>query len=488
MKTNVRKIDNYDSEITVEFEAAELEKSKKNACKQLSERVNIPGFRKGKVPPLQILEQHLGKGAILDEAAEILIQKAAKDIVKDSKIIPVTQMRRKIITCEDGKDFVFTLTFTNYPEVKLGEYKGLKIEKIVEPVTDKAVDEQIEHMREHHANMIDAPDAKVAEGDFITLDFVGTVDGKEFEGGKSQDYPLEIGSHKFIDNFEEQLVGLKVGEEKDVKVKFPENYQVKDLADKPAVFHCKINSIKHKELPELNDEFAKKVSKFETLAEFKADVKKNMEANAERRAVENQRQAVIDKAVENMTVDVPPVMIEDRITQMIEELSLQLQSQGMKLEQYMSFSGLDLDALREQYKESARQDVLTSILLDEIANVENITVGNEELNYELAIMAQMYRVTPKQIYKILQENRQLSGVATNVLRRKVMKFIVDNMAKDESEKAEDKTEKTTDSKAETKVEKTAETKTDAKVEKTADSKTETKTAEKVETKTDKKSK
>ena len=423
----------------------------------------------------------MGKGAVLDEAAEILIQKAAKDIVNDLKIIPVTQMRRKIVTCEDGKDFVFTLTFTNYPEVKLGEYKGLKIEKVVTPVTDKDVDDQIEHMREHHANMIDAPDAKVAEGDFITLDFVGTVDGKKFQGGESQDYPLEIGSHKFIDNFEEQLVGLKIGDEKDVKVTFPENYQVKDLADKPAVFHCKINSIKHKELPELNDEFAKKVSKFETLAEFKADVKKNMEANAERRAVEKQQQDAIEKAVANMTVDVPPVMIEDKITQMIEELSLQLQSQGMKLEQYMSFSGMDLDAMREQYKESARQNVLTDIMLDEVANVEDIKVDNQELNYELAVMAQMYRTTPKQIYKILQENHQLTGIATQVLRRKVMRFIVDNMAKDEAEKVEDK-------KAETKTDATAEKKSDEVKETKTAEKAEDKVAEKADTKTDKKSK
>lgn len=468
MKTNVKKIDNYQSEITVEYEAAELEKSKKRACKQLAEHVNIPGFRKGKVPPIQILEQHLGKGAILDEAAEILIQKAAKDIVDDLKIIPVTQMRRNVITCEDGKDFVFTLTFTNYPEVKLGEYKGLKVEKVVDTVTDEDVDKQVENMREHHANMVDAPDATVANGDFITLDFVGTVDGKKFEGGESKDYPLEIGSHRFIDNFEEQLVGLKIGDEKDVKVTFPENYQVKDLADKPAVFHCKVNSIKHKELPELNDEFAKKVSKFATLAEFKADIKKNMEANAERRAVEKQQQAVIEKAVENMTVDVPPVMIEDRITQMIEELSLQLQSQGMKLEQYMSFSGMTLDAMREQYKESAKQNVLTDILLDEIAKVENIDVDNNELNYELAVMAQMYRTTPKQIYKILQENHRLSGIATQVLRRKVMRFIIDNMAKEETAKVEEKVEKT--------------------AEKKSDEVKETKTAEKAEVKEDKKSK
>ena len=443
MKTTVKKIDNYESEITVEYEAAELEKAKNRACKQLAAHANIPGFRKGKVPPAQILENHFGKGSILEEASEILIQKAANDIVNTLNIIPVTQMRRNIITREDGKDFVFTLTFTNYPEVKLGDYKGLKVEKVVEPVTDKAVDEQVENMRQHHANMIDAPaDAKVADGDFITLDFVGTVDGEKFKGGEAKDHPLEIGSHSFIGDFEEQLIGLKIGDEKDVKVTFPEDYHAKDLADKSAVFHCKINSIKHKELPTLDDDFAKKVSKFETLAEYKADIKKNMEAAAERRAVEKQQQAIIEKAVENMTVDVPPVMIEDRISQMIQELSMQLQSQGMKLEQYLSFSGLDMDGLREQYKEPAKQNVLTDILLDAVAQAEKITVGNQELNYELAVMAQMYRTTPKQIYKILQENNQLSGVASNVLRRKVTRFIIDNAAKDNAEKTETEETKT----------------------------------------------
>jgi len=471
MKTTTKKIDNYESEITVEFEAEELEKSKKRACQKLSERANIPGFRKGKVPPLQILEQHLGKGAILEEAGDMLIQKAARDIVKDSKIIPVTQMRSNILTLEDGKNFVFTLTFTNYPEVTLGEYKGLKVDKVVEPVTDKDVEEQLEHMRQHHANMVDAPaDAKVADGDFVTLDFVGTINGEKFDGGEAKDHPLEIGSHSFIGNFEEQLVGLKIGDEKDVKVTFPENYHAKDLADKPAVFHCKINSIKHKELPELDDAFAKKVSKFETLDEFKADVKKNMESAAERHAVEQQQQAVIDKAVENMTVDVPPVMIEERISQLIQELSLQLQSQGMKLEQYLSFSGLDMDALREQYKETAKQGVLTDILLDEVARVEDISASNQELNYELAVMAQMYRTTPKQIYKILNENNQLNSVYTNVLHRKVMRFLIDNMAKDESAESETKKVETS---ADKKIEKKVETPADKKVETPAE---ETKTA------------
>lgn len=463
MKTNTRKIGDYESEVTVEYEAAELEKAKKRACKQISERANIPGFRKGKVPPIFVIEQHLGKGVVLEEAADILIQQGAGEVVNELNLIPVTEMKHNIITCEDGKDFVFTLTFTPYPEVKLGEYKGLEVEKVVEPVTDEDVNEQLEHLRNHHANMIDAAaDDEVAQGDFITLDFVGTVNGEKFEGGEGKDFPLEIGSHKFIDNFEDQLVGLKVGGEKDVKVTFPEDYNAKDLAGKPAVFHCKIDSIKHKELPALDDAFAKKASKFETLDEFKADIRKNMEASAARRAIEQQQQGVIDKAIENMTVDLPPVMIEDRITQMLNELDLRLQSQGMRLEQYMSMSNVDMDTMRENHRETARKDVLTDILLDEIARVEDIKATNQEVNYEIAYMATMYRTTPKQVLKVLTENRQLSNIYANVRRQKVMRFLFENMAKDEaaSDTAVESAETKVEAEAAPAAEKPAETKTE----------------------------
>ncbi len=430
MKTSTRKIGDYENEVTVEYDAAELEKAKQRACKQLAEHASIPGFRKGKVPPILILEQHLGKGVVLEEAQDILIRQAANDVINEMKIVPVTEMKPKVISIEDGKEFKFTLTFTPYPEVKLGDYKGLEVEQVVEPVTDENIDEQIEALRNHHANMVDAPEgAKVADGDFITLDFVGTVDGEKFEGGEGKDYPLEIGSHRFIGDFEEQLIGLKIGDEKDVKVTFPEDYHVKELADKPAVFHCKIDSIKHKELPELDAEFVKKVSKFETLDDFKADIRKNMEANAKRRAIEKQQEDVVQKAVENMTVDVPPVMIEERIDQLIDELDVRLQSQGMKLEQYMSVSGMDMDAMRETYREAAKRDVLTEILLDEVARIEDIKADNQEVNYEIAYLASLYRTTPKQIVKVLNENRQISNVVANVRRRKVMQFIVENMAK-----------------------------------------------------------
>ena len=436
MKVTTKNIENYERELTIEFDAEELAKNKKAAAKRLAERVSIPGFRKGKVPP-QILEQHLGKGALLDEAADILVNKGANDAIKMFNIIPVTEMVPKIISCEDGKGLVYTLTFTPYPEVKLGEYKNLEVEKVVEPVTDEQVNDQLEHIRGHHANMIEAAEGEaIQNGDFITLDFSGTVDGEKFDGGTAEDYPLEIGSHSFIDNFEDQLIGSKVGDELDVKVTFPEDYHVKKLADKPAIFHCKINSIKHRELPELNDDFAKKASKFETLDEFKADLKKNLEDQAERRAEQEQQNKVVQKAVENMTVDVPPVMIEERITHMINEFSLQLQSQGIEFDKYIASTGVDAEKMRENYRETAKQNLLTDMLLDEVARAENIQISKQEVDFEIQMMAMMYRTTPKQIEKILRENRQMSGIATNVLRRKAMQFIVDN--RKGAKKAEEK--------------------------------------------------
>ena len=428
MNITEKQIDNHELELTIEVEAAEFSKAIKRAVKMLSDRVSIPGFRKGKVPQA-ILEQRVGKATIVEEASEYLVNKASREALREKNLMPVTETRPKIVTNEEGQNFVFTLTFTPFPKVTLGEYKNLDAEKVVEAVTDEQVAEQLEQLRAHHANLIEAAaDDAVADGDFITLDYTGTVDGEKFAGGEAKDQPLEIGSHKFIGDFEEQLVGAKVGDERTVKVTFPDDYHAKDLAGKDAEFACKINSIKHRELPELNDDFAKKVSTFQTLDEYKADIRKNMEAAAERRAVEAQRQAVIDKAVANMTIDLPPVMIENRITQMIRELDANLQTQGMNIEQYMAFSGLDQEKLRDDYRETARKNVLTDILLEHVAEAEKISVTEQELNLEISMMAQMYRTPPKQIAKYLQESGQLLNVADTIRRRKAMKFILDNMA------------------------------------------------------------
>ena len=428
MKLSQKKIDDYNIELTVEVEAPEFSKEIKRAAKALSDRISIPGFRKGKVPQA-ILEQRLGKDALINEASDMLIQKSTREALKILSLVPVVDPKADVVTNEEGKNFVFTLTFIPFPQVTLGEYKNLDAEKVVEPVTDEEVDKQVEAMRVHHANLIDAAEGDaIQDGDFITLDYTGTVGGEKFAGGEAKDQPLEIGAHKFIGNFEEQLIGAKVGEERTVKVTFPDDYHAKDVAGKDAEFACKINSIKHRELPELNDEFVKKVSTFQTLDEYKADIRKNMEANAERRAVEAQQQAVLDKDVENMTIDLPPVMIENRVTQMINELDAQLQMQGMKLEQYMAFSGMDMDNLREEYRESARKNVLTDIMLEQVADAEKISVDQNELNFEIEMMAQMYRTPAKQIAKYLSDNGQILNVANTIRRRKAVKLILDNMA------------------------------------------------------------
>lgn len=428
MKLTQKKIDDYTIELTVTEDAAIFAKEIKRTAKALGERVSIPGFRKGKVPP-KILEQHLGKEAIIDEASNSLIQKSTNEALRILSLVPVSENKADVVTNKEGEDFVFTLTFTPFPKVTLGEYKNLDAEKVVEPITDEDVGKQVEELRKHHADLIEAAEGDaIVDGDFITLDYTGTIDGEKFAGGEAKDQPLEIGAHKFIGDFEEQLIGAKVGEERTVKVTFPDEYHAKELAGKDAQFACKINSIKHRTLPELNDEFIKKFTTFQTLDEYKADIRKNLETNAERRAVESQNAEIIDKAVANMTLDLPPVMIENRIDQMINELSAQLQTQGMKLEQYMAFSGMDMDKLREERREAAKKNVLTDILLDRVADAEKISVDPNELNYEIAVMAQMYRTPPKQIAKYLQDSGQLLNVANSIRRRKAVKFILDNAA------------------------------------------------------------
>ncbi|MBR2774582.1 MAG: trigger factor [Selenomonadaceae bacterium] len=428
MKLTQKKIDDYQIELTVEVEAAEFSKTIKQTTKSLGERISVPGFRKGKVPP-KIVEAHIGKETIINEASNTLLQQSTKKALTTLNLRPVTENKANVITNEEGKDFVFTLTFTPYPQAKLGEYKNLEAEKVVEPVTEEEVDKQIDAMRNHHANLIDAAEGDaIVDGDFITLDYTGTIDGEKFAGGEAKDAPLDIGSHKFIGDFEEQLIGLKVGEEKTIKVTFPDDYHAKNLAGKEAEFACKINSIKHKELPELNDEFVQKVTTFKTVDEYKASVRKSMEANAERRAVEAQQQAVIDKAVANMEVDLPPVMIENRITQIINELDAQFKTQGMDIQKYMAFSGIDMDRLREDSRERAKKEVLTDIMIERVAEAEKISATEEDINMEIAMMSQMYQTPAKQLVKYLRDNGQFEIVIGNIIRRKTMKFIIANMA------------------------------------------------------------
>lgn len=430
MKVSAEKIENQKVVLTIEVVAAELDKAEERACKRFASQVNIPGFRKGKAPR-KIVEQHVGKQTLLQEAFDYFIApEALAEALKDQKMEDiVTRPDIETVTLEEGKDVVFKATVVPRPEVKLGEYKGLKIAKDEVKVTDEDVDNQLKHMADHQAKMVEAPEgAAVEDGDFTTLDFKGFVDGEAFEGGEGKDYPLQIGSNSFIPGFETQLIGAKVGEEKDVNVKFPEEYHAKELAGKDATFKCTIRSIKHKELPAIDDAFAKAASKFETLDELKADIRKNLTENAERKAENDRKAEALETASKNITVDIPPVMVDNEVTRMLREMEMRLAQQGMQLEQYLQFAGTDIAKLREQYRETAEKNVRTGLMLEEVAKAENIKVEAADLDKEVEVMAAAYGATPKQVKKIIAEQGRLNDLAATVLRNKTMQFIFDNLA------------------------------------------------------------
>lgn len=426
MNVTTEKIENHKVVLTIEVPAEELDKGIKAACKSLANRVNIPGFRKGKAPR-RILEMNIGKEAILDEAFDRVAQKAFDEALKQENLDPVDRPQVDIVTLEEGKDVVFKATITPVPEVTLGEYKGLKVVKDAVEVKDEQVEEQVKNILNHHAKMVDAEEgATVANDDFITLDFKGEVDGVAFAGGEGKDYPLQIGSHSFIDTFEDQLVGLKVGEEKDVNVTFPEEYHAKDLAGKAAVFHCKINSIKHKEMPELTDEFVKASTSYESIEDMKAKLRENIEKNAQREADTKRRNEILKQATDNITVDIPEVMVENRVSNMIQELSVNLENQGMNLDAYLKYANMDMAKLREQYKESAAIAVKTDLMLDAVAKAEDIKVENADINAEIALLAATYGTTPQEVSKIIKKNHSIGNLVATVLHKKAANFIIDS--------------------------------------------------------------
>ena len=428
MKVTAEKIDNQQVVLEIEVPAAELEKASEKAFKKIAGKVNIPGFRKGKAPR-KIVEQHVGKQAILDEAFEIIAPQAYAEALEDQKIDPVTRPAIDVVTMEEGKDLVFKATVTEKPELKLGEYKGLKIEQKVGTVSDDDVQQQLTRMLDRQADMVEAEEgAAVQASSFITLDFKGFVDGEAFPGGEGKDYPLQIGSHSFIPGFEEQLIGAKIGEEKDVNVTFPKEYHAAELAGKEAVFKCTVRSIKEKVVPAMDDEFAKKASTFQTLDELKADVRSKLEKSAAERAESDNREAALQQASDNATVEIPDVMVDNRVTTMIQELSMRLEQQGMKMEQYLQYAGTDIAKIRETYREAAAKNVKMDLVLEQVAKAEEIKVEAADLDAEVEAMAKTYGATPEQVKKIIAQQGRLGDLAATVLRRKTAQFIVDNAA------------------------------------------------------------
>lgn len=424
MKVTTEKIENQQVVLEITVPAEELEKAYAQAFKNISKQVNIPGFRKGKAPK-KMVEKHVGVEYIMDEAFKTVYNASFGEAVDESKQVPVSRVDLEEVQLELGKDVIYKTTFTAKPEVKLGQYKEVKVAKADTTVSDADVDAQLARMLDRQADMVDAEEgAAVENGNFITLDFKGTVDGEAFAGGESKDYPLEVGSNSFIPGFEEQLVGMKVGEEKDVNVTFPEDYHSEELKGKAAVFACKVNSIKRKVLPAMDDEFAKKASTFETLDELKADVRKNLQTAADNKAVNEKREAVLDAISEAAEVEIPNVMIETRINNMINQMAMNIEQQGMKLEQYLQFTGTDMSKLRENCKETAQKNVRIDLVLEAVAAAEGIKVEDADLQAEIAGMAAQYGATPAQIKKIIAENGQIGSLIDTIMRRKAMELVV----------------------------------------------------------------
>lgn len=400
MSVAVEKLEKNMAKLTIEVSAEELEKAIQGAYQKQKNRINIPGFRKGKAPR-KMIEKMYGAGVFYEDAVNALIPEAYSKALDECEETIVSQPSIAVTQLESGKPFIFTAEVALKPEVTLGEYKGLEVPKADLEVTEEEIAGELRKEQEENSRVLDVDDRAVADGDKVTLDFEGFVDGEAFDGGKGTDYPLTIGSGSFIPGFEEQLVGANIGEEKEVNVTFPEDYQAAELAGKPAVFKCTVKKIEVKELPELDDEFAKDVSEFDTLEEYKADIKKNLEekkADAAKRAKED---AAVDAAVANATMEIPDAMLDTQVNQMIDDFARRMQSQGLTMDQYLQFTGTTLASLQEQMKPQALKRIQTRLVLEKIAEAEAIEIADEKIDEEIAKMAEMYKMEADKLKEML---------------------------------------------------------------------------------------
>ncbi|PTG92024.1 trigger factor [Staphylococcus chromogenes] len=420
--------------LQVTVPAEEVDKALDQAFKKVVKQINVPGFRKGKVPR-PIFEQRFGVEALYQDAVDILLPKAYSNAVEEAGINPVDQPEIEVTQIEKGKEFKFDATVTVEPEVELGDYKGLEIEKQDTELTDEEVETTINQRLEAMADMVIKEDGKVEEGDTVNLDFDGYVDGEQFEGGQADGYDLEIGSGMFIPGFEEQLVGLKVGEEKDVEVTFPEEYHAEELAGKPATFKTKINEIKTKEVPELDDELANELdSEANTVDEYKENLRKQLAESKATEAENVQKEEAITKATDNAKVDIPDAMIKTEEDRMLQEFAQRLQQQGLNLETYFQISGQSEEDLRGQMKEDAEQRVKTNLTLAAIADAENIKASDEDVEKELETMSSQFGISVDDI-KATLGNTDI--VKNDVRVKKVIDLLVNEAKFVEATQKED---------------------------------------------------
>ncbi|CAH8769309.1 trigger factor [Paenibacillus dendritiformis] len=425
MKATWEKIEKNVGVLEVEVDAERVTEALDQAFKKVSKRVNVPGFRKGRVPR-PIFEAKYGVESLYQDAIDIMLPEAYTQAVKETDIKPVDQPDVEVEQIGKGQTFKFKAKVTVKPEVQLGEYKGLEVEKQSVEVTEEELDAELKRMQERHAELIIVDEDVAATGDSVVIDFEGFVDGEAFEGGKAERYTLELGSNSFIPGFEDQLVGMGTGDFKDVEVTFPEHYHAENLAGKPAVFKVKLHEIKRKQLPALDDEFAKDVSEFDTLEEYKADLKQQLQSRKEKEAEGAREAAVVDKAAENAEVEIPRAMIESEIQHMVKDLDNRLRMQGMNIDMFLTLSGQTIADLREQMQKEADKRVKNNLVLEQIAKEENLSISDEELSAELDKMAEMYQRTAEEIRDILTKNGTLENLREEALIRKTIAFLVEN--------------------------------------------------------------
>ena len=391
MSLQVEKLEHNMAKLTIEVAAEEVEKALQAAYLKQRGKINIPGFRKGKVPR-QMIEKMYGAEIFYDEAANKMISEAYGKAYDECELDIVSQPSIDIVQLEKGKDFIFTAEVATKPEVKLGEYKGLKVDKYSTRVTQKEVDEEIEKERERNARTVEVTDRAVEDKDIVTLDFEGFVDGVAFEGGKGTDYPLTIGSGSFIPGFEEQLIGAEIDKEVEVKVTFPEEYQAAELAGKDAVFKCTVHAIKAKELPEADDEFASEVSECETMEAYRAEVKQKIKDRKESEGKAKKEDQAVEQAIENAEMEIPQPMIDLQVRQMADDFARRIQQQGLTVEQYFQFTGLTQEKMMEEFEPQAVKRIKTRLVLEAIVKAENIEVSDERLDEEIQKMADAYQM------------------------------------------------------------------------------------------------
>ena len=410
--------------LTFEVDAEKFNEGLDAAFKKVVKTINVPGFRKGKMPR-QMFEKRFGVESLYQDAIDYLLPEAYSNAIDEAGIEPVDRPEIDVDQVEKGKSLVFKATVTVKPEVKLGDYKGLEVEAFDTEVTDEEVEAELKSLQERHAELVVKEDAPAENGDTVVLDFEGFVDGVAFEGGQADNHSLELGSGSFIPGFEEQLVGVKAGEEKDVEVTFPEEYHAAELAGKPAVFKVKVHEIKGKELPELDDEFAKDVDEeAETIEALREKTKNRLKHDKEHQKEHHIQDTIVEKAAENAEIDVPEIMVENEVDRMLQEFEQRLQMQGMNLELYFQFSGQDEAALRGQMKEDAAKRVRVNLTLEAIAKAENIEVTEEDVNKELETMSTQYNMTVDQIKAALGGN--LETVKADLQIKKAVEFLVEN--------------------------------------------------------------